>query len=168
MLHCPKLRCNKTRRRCLFLTGGTHHSVIAEIKDYIAVIEAPLNEQRPLAVLAEAKTLVPDKPVKYVTSAPPPLRSQRSLRTYVGQGSTIVMHESNKDYFEKVFQRPSTVIPDTLGKNPKPAIVQGVTGKYVLTDGKQAHRGLCDRRRQSHRRPIGGLSSGAEDPEDPC
>jgi glyoxylase-like metal-dependent hydrolase (beta-lactamase superfamily II) len=120
-----------------FLTGGSHHSVVAEFKDYVAVIEGPLNEERSLAVLAEAKKLVPDKPVKYVISTHHHFDHTGGLRTYVAQGVTVITHESNKDYFEKIFQRPSTVTPDTLGRNPKPAVVQGVTDKYVLTDGKQ-------------------------------
>ena len=120
-----------------FLAGGTHHSVVAEFKDYAVVVEAPLNEGRSLAVLAEAKRLVPDKPVKYVISTHHHFDHTGGLRPYVAQGIAIVMPESNKDYFEKIFQRPATVMPDSLAKNPKPAVIQGVTDKYVLMDGKQ-------------------------------
>ena len=48
------------------VAGGSHHSVVVEFKDYIAVAEAPLDEARSQAVLAEAKKLVPNKPVKYL------------------------------------------------------------------------------------------------------
>jgi len=119
------------------LTGGTHHSVLVEFKDYALVVEAPLNEERSLAVLAEAKKLAPDKPVKYVINTHHHFDHTGGLRTYVAQGITVVMHESNKDYFEKMFQRPATIIPDMLAKNPKPAMIQGVTDKFVLSDGKQ-------------------------------
>lgn len=42
-----------------FLAGGSHHSLVVDFKDYIVVIEGPLNEARSLAVMAEAKKLVP-------------------------------------------------------------------------------------------------------------
>jgi len=32
---------------------------------------------------------------------------------------------------------PATIVPDKQGKNPKPPMFQGVSEKYVLTDGKQ-------------------------------
>ena len=120
-----------------FLTGGSHHSLVVEFKDYIAVVEAPLTEERSMAVLAEAKKLVPDKPVKYVISTHHHFDHSGGLRTYVAEGATVVTHESNKSYFEKTFQAPATLAPDAQAKSPKPAAIQGVSDKYVLTDGKQ-------------------------------
>ena len=34
-------------------------------------------------------------------------------------GITLITHDSNKDYFEKVFLRPATVIRDTQGRSPR-------------------------------------------------
>ena len=36
------------------LGGGTHNSLLVEFKDYVAVVDAPNNEARSLAVIAEA------------------------------------------------------------------------------------------------------------------
>lgn len=120
-----------------FLTGGPHHSLVVEFKDYIAVVEAPLNEAQSMAVMAEAKKLAPGKPVKYVISTHHHFDHSGGLRTYVAEGATIVTHESNKSYFERTFQAPATLSPDEQAKNPKPATIQGVIDKYVLTDGQQ-------------------------------
>ena len=133
----PTVQSSKVADGVWFLTGGSHHSLLAEFRDYVAVVEAPLNEERSLVVLAEAKKLVPDKPVKYVISTHHHFDHTGGLRAYVAQGITVVTHESNKDYFEKALQRPSTVVPDSQGRKPKPPVIEGVTGKYVLTDGKQ-------------------------------
>jgi glyoxylase-like metal-dependent hydrolase (beta-lactamase superfamily II) len=108
-----------------------------KFKDYIAVIEAPQNEARSVAVIAEANKLVPNKPIKYVLSTHHHFDHSGGLRTYVAEGVTIVTHQSNVPYFEKTFQAPATLSPDAQAKNPKPAMLQGVTDKYVLTDGKQ-------------------------------
>lgn len=120
-----------------FLSGGSHHSLVIEFKDYIAVIEAPLNEERSMAVLAEAKKLVPKKPVKYVISTHHHFDHSGGLRTYVAEGATVVTYESNKEFFEKTVQAPATLEPDAQSKAPKPAAFQTVSDKWVLTDGKQ-------------------------------
>lgn len=120
-----------------FLGGGSHHSLLVEFKDYVAVIEAPLNEERSMAVITEAKKLVPNKPIKYVISTHHHFDHSGGLRTYVAEGATIVTHESNKDFYEKTFQAPATLQPDEQSKGPKPATFQTVSDKWVLTDGKQ-------------------------------
>ena len=119
------------------LTGGSHHSVVVEFNQYIAVVEAPLGDERSLAVLAEAKKLVPNKPVRYLLTTHHHFDHTGGLRTYVAEGATIVTHQSNVPYFAKVLTAPSTLAPDTLSKNPKPPTFQAVSDKYVLTDGKQ-------------------------------
>jgi len=122
-----------------FLTGGSHHSLVVNFKDYIAVIEAPLNEDRSMAVIAEAKKLVPNKPIKYVINTHHHFDHAGGLRTYVAEGATVVTHDSNRGYFEKTFLAPATLAPDALSKAPKAATIQGVTDKdkFELTDGKQ-------------------------------
>ena len=121
-----------------FLSGGSHHSLVVEFKDYIAVIEAPLSEERSKAVIAEAKRLVPNKPIKYVIGTHHHFDHSGGLRTYVAEGATIVTHESNKPFFEKTFQAPATLEPDAQSKSPKPATFQTVSDRWELSDGKQS------------------------------
>lgn len=132
-----KVDTAKLSDRVWFLSGGTHHSLVVEFRDYIAVIEAPLNEERSLAVIAEARKLVPNKSIKYLISTHHHFDHSGGLRTYVAEGATVVTHESNKPFFEKTFQAPSTLIPDAQTKSPKPATFQTVSDKWVLTDGTQ-------------------------------
>ncbi|MCZ6917014.1 MAG: MBL fold metallo-hydrolase, partial [Gemmatimonadetes bacterium] len=44
--------------------GGSHNSVAVEFRDHVAVIEAPLNEERSLAVIDEVNRLIPNKPIR--------------------------------------------------------------------------------------------------------
>jgi glyoxylase-like metal-dependent hydrolase (beta-lactamase superfamily II) len=120
-----------------FLSGGSHHSLVVEFNNYITVIEAPLSEERSMAVLAEAKKLVPNKPVKYLVSTHHHFDHSGGLRTYVAEGATIVTHASNKAYFEQAFKAPATIVPDKQAKSKKKATIQAVTDKFVITDGKQ-------------------------------
>ena len=132
-----KVETTKLANGVWFLGGGSHHSLVVEFKDYIAVIEGPLNEARSRAVMEEAKKLVPNKPIKYLLSTHHHFDHSGGLRTYVAEGATIVTHQSNVPYFQKTFQAPATISPDAQSKSPKPGTFQGVTDKYVLTDGTQ-------------------------------
>lgn len=116
-----------------FLGGTSHNSVAVEFKDYVAVIEGPLSEERSLAVIAEVKKLVPDKPIKYLVNTHHHFDHSGGIRTYAAEGATIITHEMNKPFYEKAFQAPRALMPDKLGQ--KAATFETVTDKYVLTDG---------------------------------
>jgi len=119
------------------VAGGSHHSVIVEFKDYLAIAEAPLSEERSLAVLAEAKKLAPNKPVRYVLTTHHHFDHIGGLRTYAAEGATIVTHQSNVAYLEKTLMAPANLVPDAQAKNPKKPTFQAVSDKQVITDGKQ-------------------------------
>ena len=118
-----------------YLKGGTHHSVAVEFGDHIAVIEGPLNEQRSLAVIAEVKKLIPNKPIRYLVNTHHHFDHSGGLRTYVDEGATIVTHEINKEFYDKAFSAPRTLNPDRLARSQKKATVETVGDKKVLSDG---------------------------------
>ena len=120
-----------------FLGGGSHNSVLVEYKDYLTVIEAPLSEERSLAVIDEVKKLVPNKPIKYLVNTHTHFDHTSGLRTYMAEGATIITNELNKPYYEKIAKMPHTLVPDKQAQSPKKVAVIGVKEKYVLTDGNQ-------------------------------
>jgi glyoxylase-like metal-dependent hydrolase (beta-lactamase superfamily II) len=119
------------------VTGGSHHSVVVAFNEYVAVAEAPLDEQRSMAVLAEVKKLVPDKPVRYVLTTHHHFDHIGGLRTYAAEGATIVTHQSNVPYLEKTLTAPATISPDMQAKSQRMPMLQGVSDKYEITDGRQ-------------------------------
>jgi len=120
-----------------FVGGGSHNSVVVEFKDYIAVVETPLTEERAEAVLAEAKRLVPNKPIKYVINSHHHWDHSGGLRAAAAEGITIITNEQNKAFYEQAWKAPHTLEPDKLAKNPKKATFITVKDKYTLTDGNQ-------------------------------
>ena len=56
-----KVESQKLADGVWLLGGGLYNSVLVEFNDFVAVVEAPQNEARSLAVIAEVNRLVPDK-----------------------------------------------------------------------------------------------------------
>jgi glyoxylase-like metal-dependent hydrolase (beta-lactamase superfamily II) len=118
-----------------YLTGGSHHSVVIEMKDHLIVAEGPLNDDRALAVIAEARTLVPGKPIKYLIVSHHHFDHSGGVRAFAGEGVTIITHDVSRPFFERSLATPATVGPDHLAKAGKKAAVEGVKDRRVLTDG---------------------------------
>jgi len=121
----------------LWLIHGGHNSVLIEFKDFLAVMDAPLNEARSLVVIAEVKKLVPSKPIKYVINTHHHFDHSGGLRTYVAEGATVITHEGNRVFYETAWKQPHTLEPDRLSENPRGPTFITYKTKYVLTDGSR-------------------------------
>jgi glyoxylase-like metal-dependent hydrolase (beta-lactamase superfamily II) len=120
----------------MYLILGGYAAVACDFKDGIYVVEGPQNDQRAEAVITTAKKLIPNKPIKYVINTHDHFDHNGGLRRFVAEGATIVTHEINKPYYEKIFKDPHTLSPDYLSKNPKKATFLTVKEKRVMTDGE--------------------------------
>jgi glyoxylase-like metal-dependent hydrolase (beta-lactamase superfamily II) len=114
---------------------GSYDSVIAEFKDYIMMLEAGQSEARALAYIAEAKKLIPNKPIRYVMNTHPHSDHTGGLPAMVAEGATIITQKNNEAFFEKALNTPRTLLNDTLAKNPKKAKIEAVSEKKVYSDG---------------------------------
>lgn len=121
----------------VWILYGGHNSVLVEFKDYLALIEAPADEERSITLLAAIKQLVPGKPLKYVINTHHHSDHSGGLRTFVAAGAVIVTHETNKAFYEWAWKQPRTLEPDELSKHPRAADIITFNKKYVLTDGDQ-------------------------------
>jgi glyoxylase-like metal-dependent hydrolase (beta-lactamase superfamily II) len=106
-----------------------------EFNDHIVVVEGNGSEARSLAVMDEIAKVIPNKPIRYVINTHAHYDHAGGLRTYVAKGVTVVTHELNRPFFEKVWAKPRTIAPDLLSKSPKPAIFETMSDKKVMTDG---------------------------------
>jgi glyoxylase-like metal-dependent hydrolase (beta-lactamase superfamily II) len=120
-----------------YLRGGSHHSVAVEMRDHIVIVEGPLAEERSLSVIAKAKELMPQKPVRFVINTHHHWDHSGGLRPYVDEGATIVTHEINRAFYEKAWAAPRTLNPDRLAQSKKKATFQTVGNLGRLTDGKR-------------------------------
>ncbi len=120
--------------------GGSHHSVAVEFGDHVAIIEAPLNEERTLAVIGEVNRIIPNKPIRFVVTTHHHWDHLGGLRAYVHEGATVVTHEGNHAYYQEVLRAgPWLLQPDRFSLYPPEEWSEGyifetAREKYVLGD----------------------------------
>jgi glyoxylase-like metal-dependent hydrolase (beta-lactamase superfamily II) len=124
------------------LGGASHNSVAVEFKDYIAVVEAPLDEKRNLAVIEEIVKLIPNKPIRFLVNTHQHFDHIGGLRTYMHIGATIITHQKNFDFYTRdvLNYAPRTLEPDMLTLWPPTELAEGyqyetVRENYRLSDG---------------------------------
>ena len=108
-----RVQSQKAAEGVWYLTGGTHHSVVIEMSDHLILVEGPLNDDRALAVIAEARKLVPGKPIKYLIVSHHHFDHSGGVRAFAGEGATIVTQDASRSYFERILANPATVAPTT-------------------------------------------------------
>jgi len=126
----------------IYLAGGSsHNSIVVEFEDYIAVVEAPLNERRNLAVIDEIIRVIPDKPIRFLVNTHQHHDHIGGLRTYMHIGATIITHWKNYDFYtnDVLNYAPRTLDPDMISLWPPTELAEGyqyetVRENYVLTD----------------------------------
>ncbi len=130
------------------LGGSSHNSVAVEFADYVAVVEAPLDEARNLAVIEEVVRLVPAKPIRFLVNTHQHHDHIGGLRTYMHIGATIVTHWKNYDFYTRdvLNYAPRTIAPDMVSLWPPTELAEGyqyevVRENYWLADpgGRSMH-----------------------------
>ena len=127
------------------LGGGSHNSVAVAFRDYVAVVEAPLDEARNLAVIEEVVRLAPGKPIRYLINTHQHHDHIGGLRTYMHIGATIITHWKNHDFYRRdvLNYAQRTLQPDMMSLWPPTEVAEGyqyetVRENYVLTDGERS------------------------------
>ena len=121
------------------LTGQSHHSVLVEFDEFLALVEVPQSEARALAVIERARELQPDTPLRYVVNTHHHFDHSAGIRAAVSEGLTVVTHEANRSFFEDIVARQHSIVQDALARHPQPLTMETVTGDemYELSDGSR-------------------------------
>ena len=117
---------------------GDYVSLAVEFADHVVIIEAPGDDARTTAVMAEAKRAVPGKPIRFVVNTHHHDDHAGGLAGYAAEGVTIITHERNKAYLERVLNGPRTLNPDLLARSKRKAEFETVGDSKVLKDATRA------------------------------
>jgi glyoxylase-like metal-dependent hydrolase (beta-lactamase superfamily II) len=121
-----------------FVAGGSHNSVAIEMADHLVLVETPLNDARTLAVIDAVKALVPGKAIRYAINSHQHFDHSGGVRAAVAEGATIVTQAANVAFFESVLKQANSVRPDRMAQANKPARLQGVADKAVMSDATRS------------------------------
>jgi glyoxylase-like metal-dependent hydrolase (beta-lactamase superfamily II) len=119
----------------VYLITGGYAAIAVDFKDHITIVESGQSEARGLAIIAEAKRLIPNKPITLVVNTHSHIDHSSGLRAAVAEGATILTHQLNKTYLEKTLSLPHSLNPDKAQQNGKKPVVEAMGEKKVLTDG---------------------------------
>ena len=119
------------------ITGG-YVALAVEFNDHILIFEpAGQNDARAQAIIAEAKRVIPNKPIRYGVLSHHHFDHTSGIGAVVAEGITIVTHEVNKEFFENALSGERTLAPDSMARSGKKAVIETVGDKRVFTDGTQ-------------------------------
>ena len=113
---------------------GNHRSVLFEFDDHLTLYEPPATQAQAIAIIATARSVVPQKPLTEMIVSHHHFDHSGGLRTAVAEGLTIISHKGNEQFFRELIARPATRNPDALAKHPMPLKFRGMDDHLVLKD----------------------------------
>ena len=129
----PAVQSEKLADGVYRITGG-YVALAVEFKNHVVVLEGGQNEARGLAVIAEAKRVIPNKPIRYVVNTHAHFDHASGLAPFAAEGITIITHANNDDFLEKALGAPRTLVGDALAKANRKPKVEPVADKRLLKD----------------------------------
>jgi glyoxylase-like metal-dependent hydrolase (beta-lactamase superfamily II) len=114
------------------ITGA--NNLIVNMKDGLAIFDAPVGEIQSKWVIDAAKAKYPGKSIKYLILTHHHMDHTGGMRSYAAEGATIIVPSPDKAYFEKDLRTAHTVVSDALAKTPKNVQVVEVKDQMSLND----------------------------------
>ena len=117
------------------VVGGSHHSLLVEMKDHLIVFDAPVSDTQSMWVIKQAKEKFPNKPVKYLVMTHHHMDHAGGLRAYAAQGATIVAGKGTAAHYKKLLAAPITRNGELKSVDLSKAQIVEVADKHVFSDG---------------------------------
>jgi glyoxylase-like metal-dependent hydrolase (beta-lactamase superfamily II) len=119
----------------VYRINGAYNALAIEFKDHIVLFEGGAqSEMRSQAIIAEAKKVIPNKPIRYSILTHHHFDHSSGLPAVVAEGATIITHDVNRAFLEKALNAPRTLLPDSMSKSGKKPKIETVAEKRVLQD----------------------------------
>ena len=124
------------------VTGGSHHSLIVEMKDHLIVFDAPVSDWHSTWVIGAAQVKYTGKPIKYLVLTHHHMDHASGFRAYAAQGATIVAGKGTGAHYRKLLAAPFGRNPDLASKDLSKTPVIEVDGKHAFNDGTREVQAL--------------------------
>jgi glyoxylase-like metal-dependent hydrolase (beta-lactamase superfamily II) len=121
----------------LHAVGGSHHSLVVEMRDHLIVFDAPVSDWQSNWLLGAARGKFPGKPVKYLVLTHHHMDHAGGVRSYAAQGATLVVGKGNGEHFRRVLAAPFTRNPDLMARDLTHTPIVEVGDRHVISDGQR-------------------------------
>lgn len=88
------------------VTGGSHNSLVVEMKDYLVVFDAPIGETQSRFTIAQAKARYPGKPIRYLVLTHHHMDHTGGMKTFVAEGAAVIVGPGAGEHVTKLLRRP--------------------------------------------------------------
>jgi glyoxylase-like metal-dependent hydrolase (beta-lactamase superfamily II) len=109
--------------------------LLVEFKDFLLIAEAPLNVENGELIIAEARKIAPNKPIKYFVFGHHHPHYLGGLRAFVNEDVTVLSAPSTIPYLEYIAQAPHSIKPDKLQLSRKKLKTEAISTEKTITDG---------------------------------
>jgi len=117
------------------VVGGSHHSLIVEMREYLIVFDAPVGDWHSKWILDAARTKYPGKPVKYLVLTHHHMDHAGGLRAFAAQGATLIVSQGTGEHFRRVLAAPFTRNPDLAARDLTATPIAEVGDRRLFSDG---------------------------------
>ena len=119
------------------VVGGTHNSLIVEMRDHLVVFDAPVTDAQSVWVVNAAKAKYPGKPIRYVILTHHHMDHSGGIRGFLVEGATLVVGQGAGAHFRRVLSAPWTRNPDLAARDLSGTPIIEVSDKRVFSDGRR-------------------------------
>jgi glyoxylase-like metal-dependent hydrolase (beta-lactamase superfamily II) len=114
-----------------------YRSMVVAFRDFLLVVEAPLNSTVADAAIAKIKETLPGKPIKYLVLTHYHFDHSGGTRAFIAEGTTVITAPGNLLFLREMAASPRTFAPDRLSQRPTRLEAETVEAVRVISDGNR-------------------------------
>jgi hypothetical protein len=119
------------------ITGGSHNTLVVEMKDYLVAFDAPIGNEMSRMTIAEAERRFPGKPFKYLVLTHHHMDQVNGARVFAAKGADLVFGPGDREMFAQQMRAPNSIRNDELVRQPRSVGLTEVKDRLTLTDGQR-------------------------------
>jgi glyoxylase-like metal-dependent hydrolase (beta-lactamase superfamily II) len=121
----------------VFRITGAYNALAVEFADHVVLFEpGPQNEARGLAIAAETRRVIPNKPIRYGVISHHHFDHTGGINAVVAEDITIVTPEVNRAFLQRVLSAPRTLAGDAMAKSGRKPRIEAFSGDLRVFEDK--------------------------------
>ncbi|CAN7720635.1 MBL fold metallo-hydrolase [Variovorax sp. LjRoot175] len=117
--------------------GGSHNSLIVEMRDHLIVVDAPVTDGQSKWTIAAAHAKYPGKPIRYLVLTHRHMDHAGGLRAFIAEGAQLVVGQGTGEHFRKVLAAPTMRSPDLAVHDFSGTRITEVADRLAFNDGQR-------------------------------